>query len=114
MQNRAAEAEKQTEKAYKQIDKLKKKQEEEITTLNHLLAESRIPKDANYSLFMTTLTWRNMMQGRPPIVRVTINGEMNLNHFVMQKRNFRNYQNLCRGFLGTIDATHRGQDVMVN
>lgn len=45
-QNRAAEAEKETEKAYKQIDKLKKKQEKEIITLNQLLAESRLPKDA--------------------------------------------------------------------
>ncbi|KAM7486192.1 hypothetical protein LguiA_002201 [Lonicera macranthoides] len=45
-QAHAAEAEQEAEKAYKQIDKLKKKHEKEITTLNQLLAESRLPKEA--------------------------------------------------------------------
>ena len=40
------EAKSETEKAYKQINKLKKKHEKEISTLNDLLAESRLPKEA--------------------------------------------------------------------
>lgn len=36
----------EAEKAYKQMDKMKKKHEKEISTLNELLAESRLPKDA--------------------------------------------------------------------
>ncbi|GLT71035.1 hypothetical protein SLA2020_430800 [Shorea laevis] len=44
-QRRAMEAEQETEKAYKQIDKLKKKHEKEINTLNELLA-SRLPREA--------------------------------------------------------------------
>ncbi|XP_057959984.1 kinesin-like protein KIN-12B [Malania oleifera] len=43
---RTEEAEQETEKAYKQVDKLKKKHEKEIKTLNQLLAESRLPKEA--------------------------------------------------------------------
>lgn len=46
MQNRAIEAERETEKAYKQLDKFKKKHEREITSLNQCLAESRLPKEA--------------------------------------------------------------------
>ncbi|KAE8691992.1 Phragmoplast-associated kinesin-related protein, putative isoform 2 [Hibiscus syriacus] len=45
-QKRAMEAEQETEKARKKIDKLKRKHEREISTLNKLLAESRLPKDA--------------------------------------------------------------------
>ncbi|XP_022735005.1 kinesin-like protein KIN-12B [Durio zibethinus] len=45
-QKRAIEAEQETEKAHKQIDKLKRKHEHEISTLNDLLAESRLPKEA--------------------------------------------------------------------
>ncbi|KAG7995310.1 hypothetical protein I3843_01G102900 [Carya illinoinensis] len=45
-QMRAAEAEQETEKAHKQIDKLKKKHEKEIGTLNELLLESRLPREA--------------------------------------------------------------------
>ncbi|OVA12970.1 Kinesin [Macleaya cordata] len=45
-QKRAVEAEQEAEKAYKQIDKLKKKHEKEISTLNQFLAESRLPKEA--------------------------------------------------------------------
>ncbi|KAK8677065.1 hypothetical protein V6N13_142621 [Hibiscus sabdariffa] len=45
-QKRAMEAEQETEKAHKKIDKLKRKHEHEISTLNGLLAESRLPKDA--------------------------------------------------------------------
>ena len=40
------EAEQETEKAHKQIDKLKRKFEHEISTRNELLAESRLPKEA--------------------------------------------------------------------
>lgn len=40
------EAEQETVKAYKQIDKLKKKYENEITSLNQLHSESRFPKEA--------------------------------------------------------------------
>ena len=40
------EAEQETEKAHKQIDKLKRKHEHEISTLNELLSESRLPKEA--------------------------------------------------------------------
>ncbi|XP_058201783.1 kinesin-like protein KIN-12B isoform X2 [Rhododendron vialii] len=45
-ENRAVEAEQETVKAYKQIDKLKKKYENEITSLNQLHSESRFPKEA--------------------------------------------------------------------
>ncbi|KAF8391883.1 hypothetical protein HHK36_022223 [Tetracentron sinense] len=45
-QKRAAEAEQEAEKAYKHINKLNKKHEMEITTLNQFLAESRLPKEA--------------------------------------------------------------------
>ncbi|XP_062164877.1 kinesin-like protein KIN-12B isoform X2 [Alnus glutinosa] len=44
-QRRATEAEQETEKAYKQVDKLKKKHEKEINTLNEVLA-SRLPREA--------------------------------------------------------------------
>ena len=46
LQKQAMEAEQETEKAYKQIEKLKKKHEKEISTLNQFLAESRLPKKA--------------------------------------------------------------------
>ncbi|XP_039041107.1 kinesin-like protein KIN-12B [Hibiscus syriacus] len=45
-QKRAVEAEQETEKARRQIDKLKRKHEHEFGTLNELLTESRLPKDA--------------------------------------------------------------------
>uniref|UniRef100_A0A164T324 Kinesin motor domain-containing protein n=1 Tax=Daucus carota subsp. sativus TaxID=79200 RepID=A0A164T324_DAUCS len=45
-QNQAAEAELETEKAYKQIDKLKRKHEKDISAWKQLLAESRLPKEA--------------------------------------------------------------------
>ncbi|KAE8653794.1 Kinesin-like protein KIN12B [Hibiscus syriacus] len=45
-QKRAMEAEQETEKTQKNIDKLKRKCECEISTLNELLAESILPKDA--------------------------------------------------------------------
>ncbi|KAB1213491.1 Kinesin-like protein KIN12B [Morella rubra] len=45
-QKRAMEAEQETEEAYKQIDNLKKKHEQEISTLNGLFAESRLPREA--------------------------------------------------------------------
>ncbi|XP_059632075.1 kinesin-like protein KIN-12B [Cornus florida] len=45
-QKQAMDAEQETEKAYKQIDKLKKKHEKELSTLNQLLEESRLPKEA--------------------------------------------------------------------
>ncbi|XP_042520529.1 kinesin-like protein KIN-12B [Macadamia integrifolia] len=44
-QKRALEAEHNAEKAYKQIDKLKKKQKTENTSMNQLLAESPLPKE---------------------------------------------------------------------
>ncbi|KAH7521529.1 hypothetical protein FEM48_Zijuj07G0043200 [Ziziphus jujuba var. spinosa] len=44
-QKQAMEAKQETEKAYKQMDKLKKKHEKEISSLNELLAESRLAKD---------------------------------------------------------------------
>lgn len=42
----AMEAKQETEKAYKQIENLKKKHKKEISTLNQFLAESRLPKEA--------------------------------------------------------------------
>ncbi|KAJ7979141.1 Kinesin-like protein [Quillaja saponaria] len=45
-QKRAMVAEQEAAKAYKQIDKLSKKHEMEIRTLNGLLAETRLPKEA--------------------------------------------------------------------
>lgn len=45
-QNRAMVAEQEAEKAYKQIDKLKKKHEKEISALNERLAESHLPREA--------------------------------------------------------------------
>ncbi|KAJ4968278.1 hypothetical protein NE237_014979 [Protea cynaroides] len=50
-QKRAVEAEHKAEKAYKQIDKLKKKHESEITTTNLLLPESQLPKEALRPVF---------------------------------------------------------------
>ncbi|KAG8654968.1 hypothetical protein MANES_05G198100v8 [Manihot esculenta] len=49
-QKRAADAEQETAKACQQIDKLKRKHEYEINTLNDLLAESRLPKEALQSV----------------------------------------------------------------
>ncbi|CAI8618538.1 unnamed protein product [Vicia faba] len=45
-QNRAMDAEQEAAKAFKQIDKLKKKHEIEISTLNELIAKSRLPMEA--------------------------------------------------------------------
>ncbi|XVF84523.1 hypothetical protein PTKIN_Ptkin17bG0043800 [Pterospermum kingtungense] len=45
-QKRAMQAEQETEKAYKQIDKLKRKHEHESSTLNEQLAESRLHNEA--------------------------------------------------------------------
>ncbi|XVF65388.1 hypothetical protein PTKIN_Ptkin09bG0244600 [Pterospermum kingtungense] len=45
-QRRAMQAEHETEKAYRQMDKLKRKHEHEISTLNELLRETRLPKEA--------------------------------------------------------------------
>ncbi|XP_061338674.1 kinesin-like protein KIN-12B [Gastrolobium bilobum] len=45
-QKRAMDAEQEAAKAYKQIDKLKKKHEKEISTLNELLAETRLRKES--------------------------------------------------------------------
>ncbi|XP_061363751.1 kinesin-like protein KIN-12B [Gastrolobium bilobum] len=45
-QKRAMDAEREATKAYKQIDKLKKKHEKEVSTLNELLAKTRLPKEA--------------------------------------------------------------------
>ncbi|KAK1395967.1 hypothetical protein POM88_005830 [Heracleum sosnowskyi] len=44
--NQDAEAELDTEKAYKQIDKLKRKHERDISAWKQLIAESRLPKEA--------------------------------------------------------------------
>ncbi|KAF7837065.1 kinesin-like protein KIN-12B [Senna tora] len=44
-QKRAMDAEQEAAKAFRQIDKLKKKHEKEISTLNELLAEARLPKE---------------------------------------------------------------------
>ncbi|KAL2332636.1 hypothetical protein Fmac_013849 [Flemingia macrophylla] len=45
-QKRAMDAEQEAARAYKQIDKLKKTHEKEITTLNDLLSEARLPKES--------------------------------------------------------------------
>ncbi|XP_057430385.1 kinesin-like protein KIN-12B isoform X2 [Lotus japonicus] len=45
-QKRAMDAELEAAKAYKQVDKLKKKHEKEITSLNELLVEARLPKES--------------------------------------------------------------------
>ncbi|KNA24096.1 hypothetical protein SOVF_019010 [Spinacia oleracea] len=44
-ERRAAVAEEETEKSQKQIDELKKKHETEISTLNQIIADSRVPKE---------------------------------------------------------------------
>ncbi|KAK7247028.1 hypothetical protein RIF29_41904 [Crotalaria pallida] len=44
-QKRAMDAEQEAAKAYKQIDKLKTKHDKEISTLNELLVQTRVPKD---------------------------------------------------------------------
>lgn len=46
MQKRTMDAEQETERAYKQIDKLKKNHEKEISALNELLANSRLHREA--------------------------------------------------------------------
>lgn len=46
LQNRAMDAEQEAAKAFKQIDKLKKKHEIEISTLNELIAKSPMPMEA--------------------------------------------------------------------
>lgn len=48
-QKRAMDAEQETVKAYKQIDKLKSQHENEVNTLKQFYAESRLPKDAIHS-----------------------------------------------------------------
>ncbi|MED6186534.1 TRAFAC class myosin-kinesin ATPase superfamily, variant 2 [Stylosanthes scabra] len=48
-QKRAMDAEQEAVRAYKQVDKLKNKHEKEITTLQELLAEARLPKKARES-----------------------------------------------------------------
>ncbi|PON33439.1 Kinesin-like protein [Parasponia andersonii] len=45
-QKQAMDATQEAEKAYKQLDNMKKKYDKEISTLNEHLAESRLPKDA--------------------------------------------------------------------
>lgn len=45
-QKRASMAELETEKAYQEIDRLKKNYDQQITMLNQFLAESRLPKEA--------------------------------------------------------------------
>ncbi|KAG6664010.1 kinesin-like protein KIN-12B [Carya illinoinensis] len=45
-QKRAMEAEKETEEAHKQVDRLKKKHKKEISALNDLLMESCLPREA--------------------------------------------------------------------
>lgn len=45
LQKQAIEAELETEKVYKQMEKMKKKHENEISTLNQFLAEYRLPKE---------------------------------------------------------------------
>lgn len=45
MQKRATEAEQETERAYKQIEKLKKKHEKDSNTLNQFYAESPIRQE---------------------------------------------------------------------
>ncbi|CAL5214057.1 unnamed protein product [Lathyrus oleraceus] len=45
-QNRAMDAEQEAAKAFKQIDKLKKKHEIEISTFNEFIAKSRLPMEA--------------------------------------------------------------------
>lgn len=46
LQKRATEAEQETQKAYQEIDKLKKEHQTEIQTVNRLVAESRLPNEA--------------------------------------------------------------------
>ncbi|KAM0986267.1 hypothetical protein ACFX13_013717 [Malus domestica] len=45
-QKQAMEAKQEADKAYMKIEKLKKKHEKEISSLNELIAESRLPKEA--------------------------------------------------------------------
>ena len=45
------EAKQETEKAYKQMEKLKRKHEKEISSLNDLLAESRLANEATRPVF---------------------------------------------------------------
>ncbi|KHG02952.1 Kinesin-like protein KIF15 [Gossypium arboreum] len=50
-QKRAMESEQETEKAHRQIEKLKRKHEREISTLNELLTASRLPKEGTQHTF---------------------------------------------------------------
>ncbi|MBA0779987.1 hypothetical protein Gotri_004145 [Gossypium trilobum] len=50
-QKRAMESEQETEKAHRQIEKLKRKHEHEISSLNELLTESRLPKEGTQHTF---------------------------------------------------------------
>lgn len=45
------ESEQETEKAHRQIEKLKRKHEHVISTLNELLTESRLPKEVTQHTF---------------------------------------------------------------
>lgn len=51
MQKRAIEAEHETQEVYKQIDQLKRKHEEEISTFNQLLADSHLHKSVNHPVY---------------------------------------------------------------
>lgn len=51
MQKRAIYAEQEANEAYKQIDKLKKKHEKEITNLNQLPEEPHLPKDTSEPVY---------------------------------------------------------------
>lgn len=60
IQKRACLAEQETEKAYEEIDNLKKNYDQQITLLNQLLAESRLPKEAlNLTDFNESYVARN-------------------------------------------------------
>lgn len=49
MQKRAFEAERETQKVYKEIEEVERKYKSEILHLNQLLAESKLPKETGAS-----------------------------------------------------------------
>ncbi|GMH18626.1 hypothetical protein Nepgr_020467 [Nepenthes gracilis] len=54
MQKRVAAAEEETEKAHKQIDKLKRKYEKEVSTMSQMIEQYRLPKHASQDAYLNS------------------------------------------------------------
>ncbi|KAK1319576.1 Kinesin-like protein KIN12B [Acorus calamus] len=85
----AAIAQKRATEAYQQIDELKRKHELEITTRNHLLGESRLPKEAI----------------RPTVYSASDAVRRNSSLSTLQETKVPDEQTPVHGFLGTIGVT---------